>query len=166
MSNISKLDDMRHIFFGSIINHEDICVIDIGTTHAIFKDNKYFSYLLKRKAYVTTISGNSKLIEGSGRTTIFLLKGTKLVIEDALFSSKSPRNLLSFKDICRNGYHVETVNEMNIEYLGITRSVSGQKYDLEKLPTLSSGLYYAEISTIEAHFIINQKFTDSNTFML
>ena len=93
-----------------MINHEDICVIDSGTTHAIFKDEKYFSYLLRRKANVTTISGNSNLIEGSGRATIFLPKGTKLVIEDALFSSKSPRNLLSFKDIRRNGYHVETIN--------------------------------------------------------
>ena len=37
---------------------------------------------------------------------------------------------------------------------------------LEKLPTLSSGLYYAEISTIEAHSIVNQKFTDINIFVL
>ena len=149
-----------------MINHEDICVIDSGTTHAIFKDEKYFSYLLRRKANVTTISGNSNLIEGSGRATIFLPKGTKLVIEDALFSSKSPRNLLSFKDIRRNGYHVETINEMNVEYLGITKIVSDQKYVLEKLSTLSSGLYYAKISTIEAHSIVNQKFTDLKTFVL
>jgi len=58
-----------------------------------------FSYLLRRKANVTTISSNSKLIEGSGRATIFLPKGTKLVIDDALFSSESPRNLLSSKVI-------------------------------------------------------------------
>ena len=149
-----------------MINHEDICVIDSGTTHAIFKDEKYFSYLLRRKANVTTISGNSNLIEGSGRATIFLPKGTKLVIEDALLSSKSPRNLLSFKDIRRNGYHVETINEMNVEYLGITKIVSDQKYVLEKLSTLSSGLYYEKISTIEAHSIVNQKFTDLKTFVL
>ena len=147
-----------------MINHEDICVIDSGTTHAIFKDEKYF-YLLRRKTNVTTISGNSNLIEGSGRATIFLPKGTKHVIEDALFSSKSPRNLLSFKDIRRNGYHVETINEMNVKYLGITKIVSDQKYVLEKLSTLSSGLYYAKISTIEAHSIVNQKFTDLKTQM-
>ena len=83
-----------------------------------------------------------------------------------MFSSKSPRNLLSFKDIRRNGYHVETINEMNVEYLGITKIVSDQKYVLEKLSTLSSGLYYAKISTIEAHSIVNQKFTDLKTFVL
>ena len=150
----------------SIINHEDICVIDSGTTYAIFKDEKYFSYLLRRKANVTTISGNSNLIEGSGRATIFLPKGTKLVIEDALFSFKSPRNLLSFKDIRQNGYHFEKMNEMNVEYLGITEFVSDQKNVLEKISTLSSGLYYAKISMIEEHFIANQKFTDLKTFVL
>lgn len=77
-----------------------------------------------------------------------------------MFSSKSPRNLLSFKDIRRNGYHVETINEMNVEYLGITKIVSDQKYVLEKLSTLSSGLYYAKIS------IVNHKFTDLKTFVL
>ena len=90
----------------SMITHEDICEIDSGTTHAIFKDEKYFSYLLRRKENVTTILGNSNLIEGSGRATIFLPKGTKFVIEDVLFSSKSPRNLLNIKDIRQNGYHV------------------------------------------------------------
>ena len=63
-----------------MINHEDICVIDSGTTHTIFKDEKYFSYVLKRKGNVTTISGNSNLIEGSERAIIFMPKGTKLVI--------------------------------------------------------------------------------------
>ena len=119
--------DTSQVLFGSIIDHDNICIIDSGTTHTIFKDEKYFSHLLRRKANVTTISGNSKLIEGSGRAIIFLPKGTKLIIEDALFSSRSPRNLLSFKDIRRNGYHIETINEMNAEYLGITKTVSGQK---------------------------------------
>lgn len=63
------------------------------------------------------------LIEDSGRVTIFLPKGTKLVIKDALFSSKSPSNLLSFKDTHRNVYHVK-INEMNVEYLGITNIIS------------------------------------------
>ena len=106
------------------------------------------------------------MIEGSGRATIFLSKGTKLIVDNELFSSKSRRNLLSFIDIRRNGYHVETIDEMNVEYLCITKNISGQKCIVEKLPTLSSDLYYSKISTIEAHSIVNQKFTDSNTFVL
>ena len=163
---ILKNMDNPQIMFGSKTNHEDICVVDSGTTHAIFKDQKYFSYLHKEKANVSTISGNISLIEGSGRAIIFLSKGTKLIIDNALFSSKSRRNLLSFIDIRRNGYHVETIDEMNREYLCITKNISGQKCIVEKLPTLSSGLYYSKISTVEAHSIVNQKFTDSNTFVL
>ena len=46
---ILKNMDNPQIMFGSKTNYEDICVIDSGTTHAIFKDQKYFSYLLKKK---------------------------------------------------------------------------------------------------------------------
>ena len=40
-----------------------------------------------------------------------LPKGTKFCIDNALFSSKSKRNLLSFKNIHYNDYHNETNNE-------------------------------------------------------
>ena len=53
-----------------------------------------------------------------------LPKGTKICIENTLYSSKSRRNLLSFKDIHYNGYHIETNNEGNEKYLYITSMVS------------------------------------------
>lgn len=65
-----------------MINHEDICVIDSEKMHIIFKDEKYFSYQLRKNANATTIFSNQKLIEGVGRDTIFMFKGMKLVIED------------------------------------------------------------------------------------
>ncbi|KAG4165094.1 hypothetical protein ERO13_A13G058733v2, partial [Gossypium hirsutum] len=100
-------------------------------------------------AHVNTISGSSKLMEGSGRAIILLPKGTKFIIDDALYSTK--RNLLSFKDIRLNGYHIETMNEKNVKYLYITNVECGKKYVLERLPTFSSGLYYINISAIESH---------------
>ena len=39
---------------------------------------------------------------------IMLPKCKKFCIDDTLYSSKSKRNLLSFKDIRSNGYHIET----------------------------------------------------------
>ncbi|KAG4208650.1 hypothetical protein ERO13_A03G147033v2 [Gossypium hirsutum] len=99
--------------------------------------------------HVNTISGSSKLIEGFGRAIILLPKGTKSVINDALHSTKSQRNLLSFKDIRLNGYHIDIMNEKNIEYLYITKFEYGKKYVLEILPGFSSGLYYTHISAIE-----------------
>ena len=97
---------------------------------------------------MNTISGSPKLIEGSGRANLLLSGGTKIHIEDALYSTKSQINLLSFKDIRQNGYHIETMNEDNTEYLYITDVVLGKKNILEKLPVFSSGLYYSNISTI------------------
>ena len=141
-------------------NNEDICLADSATTHTILKDKYFFSSLVIQEANVRTISGSTKIIEGSRRAYIQLPRGTKLHINNALYSSKSHRNLLSFKDIRQNGYHIETMNEENVEYLCITSVISGRKYTLEKLPTFSSGLYYTYISTIETNVIINQKFTD------
>ncbi|KAG4215690.1 hypothetical protein ERO13_A01G192450v2 [Gossypium hirsutum] len=114
-------------------------------------------------AHVNTISGSSKLIEGSGRAIILLPKGTKFIIDDALYSTKSQRNLLSFKDIRLNGYRIETMNEKNVEYLYITNVEylyvtnveCGKKYILERLPAFSSGLYYAHISAIESYVTTN-----------
>ena len=71
-----------------------------------------------------------------------LPKCTKFCIDDALCSSKSRRNLLSFKDIHNNGYYIETDNEGSEEYLYITSIVSSQKLVLEKLHIFSSELYY------------------------
>ncbi|KAB2034663.1 hypothetical protein ES319_D04G101500v1 [Gossypium barbadense] len=117
-------------------------------------------------AHVNTISGSSKIIEGSRRAIILLPKCTKFVIDDTLFSTKSQRNLLSFKDIHINGYHIETMDEKNIEYLYITNVECGNKYVLERLPTFSSGLYYTHISAIEAHATTNQKFAKPHTFTI
>jgi hypothetical protein len=134
---------------------EDLCLADSCTTHTILRDKKYFQYLILNKACVNTISGSSNLIEGSGRANIILPKGTILCIDDALYSSKSRRNLISFKDIRLNGFHVETTNEGSEEYLYITSIISGQKLILEKLPAFSSGLYYTTIRIIESHAVIH-----------
>ena len=104
---------------------EDFCLADSATTHTILKDKKYFQQLILSKAKVNTISGSLNLIEGFGRTNIMLPKGTKIRIDDTFYSSKSRRNLLSFKDIRGNGYHIETNNKCSEEYLYITSMISG-----------------------------------------
>lgn len=39
--------NISQILFGPKINHRDIWITDSGTTHVIFKDQKYFFYLYK-----------------------------------------------------------------------------------------------------------------------
>jgi hypothetical protein len=59
---------------------ENLYLVDSCTTHTIFRDKKYFQYLILNKANVNTILGSSNLIKGSGRANIILLKGTKFVL--------------------------------------------------------------------------------------
>ena len=74
--------------------------------------------------------------------------------------------MLSFKDIRRNGYHIETMNEDNVEYLYITSIISGQKLIMEKLSAFSSGLYHTTIKPIESYVVVNQKFNDPKVFFI
>lgn len=145
---------------------EDICLADSVTTHTILRYRKYFSTLNLTRAKVTIISGSADLIEGSGRAHIRFSNGTQLFIQEAFYSSRSRRNLLSFKDILLIGYHIETTNENNVKYLCITSNTYNQKHILERMVVLSSGLYYTTIRSIEAYHVMNQKFTDQHTLML
>ena len=67
--------------------------------HTILRNKRYFHNLILAKVNVNTISSSANLIEGSGRANIMLLNGTKLQINDVLYSSRSSRNSLNFKDI-------------------------------------------------------------------
>ena len=134
----------------------DACLADCATTHTILRDKKYFSNFTLAQSNVNTISRPVDLIIGSGQATIILPKGTTLQIEDTLYSNKSSRNLLSFKDIRRNGYHIETMNHDENKYLLITSIISGQKCILEQLPSLSCGLYQTTIRSIESYAVMNQ----------
>ena len=102
------------------IEMEDICIVDCATTHTILQSQKYFSQLTKTNSHVWTVSGTSNIIEGFGKASFILPNKTLIHIQEALYSSKSTRNLLSFKDIRLNGFHVETTNENEKEYFLIT----------------------------------------------
>ena len=93
-----------------IEKNEDICLLDNVTTHTLLIGKHYFSSLTLCKANVHIISGLVEIIYGSGDVTITLTNDSILDIEDALLSSRLKRNLLSFKDVFQNGYHLETVN--------------------------------------------------------
>ena len=95
-----------------------------------------------------------------------LSNGTKFHINDTLYSSKSTRNFLSFKDIRKNGYHIETMNEGNKESLYITSIIYGKNIVEEKLLAFSPRLYHTTIKPIESYDITNQEFNDPKIFTL
>ena len=148
---ISKI----HVLFGFKMNEDDVCLANCATTHTILRDKRYFLELTLIKVNVSIIFGTTNLVEGSGRANITLPNRTRFHINDALYSSKSRRNLLSFKDIRINRYHIVTMNEENVEYLYITSIICGQKLIIEKLPTFSFGLYHATVKPIKSYVVVN-----------
>ena len=97
----------------------DICLANWATTHSILQKKKYFSQLTLAPSNVTTM--------GFGKATLILPGGTILHLQDALYSTQSKRNLLSFKDIHKNGYHLETMSDETTEFLLITATHDSQK---------------------------------------
>ena len=79
--------------------NEDVFLLDSASTHTIFRSRHFFSSMTLRKTHVHTKSGPIPIIHGFGNATIVLPKGTILHIENAFLSSRSKRNLLSFKDV-------------------------------------------------------------------
>ena len=74
----------------------------------LYLEMKYFQTLKKREGNIMTIAGRDALIVGSGRATITLPMGTQITMKDALLYLDSTHTLLSFRDVHKNGFHVET----------------------------------------------------------
>ena len=134
--------------------------------YTILRDKRYFLKLTLRKANVSTIPSTTNLVEGSGRANIILSNKIRFHINDVLYSRKSKRNLLSFKDIRINEYHIETMNEGNVEYLYITSIISDQMLIVEKLLIFSSELYHTNIKPIESYVLVDQKFNNPKVFII
>ena len=107
------------------MNEDDICLANCATTHTILQDKIYFLKLTLIKANISIISGTTNLVECSRRANIMLPNGNRFYINNTLYSSKSRQNLLGFKDICWNAYHIETMNEDNVKYLYVTSILFG-----------------------------------------
>ena len=109
------------------MNMDYVCLTDCATTHTILCDKRYFLELTSTKANVSIIFDTTNLVEGSEKTNIMPPNGTRFNKDNVLYPSKSRRNLLMFKDIRKNGYHIKTMNKGNVEYLYITSIIFGKK---------------------------------------
>ena len=112
---------------------------------------------------ILTIAGRDTVIVGTGRAIFTLPGGTQVTIEDALLYPDSSRTLISFRDIRKNGFHIETHDDNKEEYLLFTKDYGYGKQVLEKIPSLSSGLYYTYIKPVE-HVAYKVIFQNVNAF--
>ena len=139
---------------------EELCLVDSCTTNSILREIKYFQTLKKRWK-----SFEHAVIVGSGRATITLPMDTEIVIEDTLLYPDSTRTLLSFRDIRQNGFHIETHDENQEEFLFLTKPNKYGKRICEKIPSLTSGLYYTYIKS-NAHVAYKVIFQDVDAFQI
>jgi hypothetical protein len=75
--------------------------------------------------------------------------GTQIITEDALLYRDSTRTLIGYRDIRKNGFHIETHEDNKDEYLLFTKDIGYGKQIFEKIPSLSSGLYFTYIKPVE-----------------
>lgn len=86
-----------------------------------------------------------KLLKTLKTANILLHGEKKLHIANAMYFSKSTINLLSFKNIHLNGYHIETRNEKDNEYFYIMRYTLDKISIVEKLYVFLYRVYYTSI---------------------
>jgi hypothetical protein len=127
---------------------EEICLVDSCTTNTILREVKFFQTLTKKEGQVLTIAGRDATIVGSGIATIVLQMGTQINIEEALLYPNSTCTLLSYRDIRKNGIHVETPEEYNEEFRLLTKDTGYGKQTLEKVPFPPSRFYYTYIKPV------------------
>jgi hypothetical protein len=127
---------------------EEMCLVDSCTTNSVLRETKYFQTLTRRAGNIFTITGRDTNIVGSGRATIVLPMGTQVTIENALLYPDSTCTLLSYRDIHKNGLHVITHEENNEVFLYIIKKNRDDHDTLERIPSLSSGLYYIYIKLV------------------
>jgi hypothetical protein len=145
---------------------EELCLVDSCTaTNSILREIKYFQTLKKRDGKILTIAGCDVVIVGSKRATITLPMGTQIVTEDALLYPDSTHTLLSFRDIRRNGIHVETHEDKQGEFLLLAKPDGYGKRTCERIPSFSSGLYYTYIKPI-AHVAYKIIFQNVDSFCI
>jgi hypothetical protein len=91
--------------------------------------------------------------------------GTEIVIEDALLYPDSTHTLLSFRDIRQNRFYIENhdKNQEEFLFLFLTKPNKYGKHICEKIPSLTSGLYYTYIKTI-AHVAYKVIFQNVDPF--
>jgi hypothetical protein len=78
------------------------------------------------------IAGRDWLIVRPRWATITLPMGTQITIEDALLYPDSTRTLLSFRDVRKNGFHVDTHHDHKEEFLLFTKLTGFGKEICEK----------------------------------
>lgn len=127
------------------ISDYNMCILDSGTSHTILKDKRYVQHLFPSSRPITTITGINNLERGHGPAKLTLPNRTLSNITSAIYAPEATRNLLSFHDIRRNGYHIKSSLGNKDDSLRIYRECGQEQIIHKTLPYYPPGLYAAPI---------------------
>ncbi|KAL3683038.1 hypothetical protein R1sor_001060 [Riccia sorocarpa] len=132
-----------------------LCIIDSGATHTILNKPCYFKHGFKGKNLsIDTLAGPIRG-EGIGHAQVELPNKTIINIPDAIYSSKSPRNLLAFRTLRENGYHLMTGEDVGKDVLQlIQHGINGIRY-ADTFPSMGNKLYSTRIEPVLPIYTVN-----------
>lgn len=141
----SSLDDKR------------TCIVDSGISHTILRRCEYFTHITPSHRQMTSIMGSNQIEKGHGPTTITLPQGTIIHIKLAIYAPHATRNLISFKDIRENGYHIHTDTKKKQEVIHILQNTSNGIEIKERLFAYPLGFYITQLKVF--HTDVSNKTT-------
>jgi len=142
------------------------CLVDSAATNSILRETKYFQTLQKRTKNILIIAGSNGRIIGYGRAIVVLPNDTRIIIDEAFLYPGAQRNLLTFKDIRRSGYHITNATDSGTGYLYITESKGDQMRVVEKALGTSYGIYYTQIEPPHEYVAMPTIFKNLESFKI
>ena len=94
--------------------------------------------------------GSNQIEEGHGPATITLPQGTTIHIKSAVYAPNATRNLISFRDIRENGYHIHTSQDQNQEVIHIVTNTSDGMLIKETLFAYPLGFYVTQLNAFHS----------------
>jgi hypothetical protein len=85
--------------------------------------------------------GNHQLEEGHGPARFTLPRSTAIKVQCAIYAPKATSNLLSFKDIIENRFHIETSSSGPNEVLNLITKQDGDTMITETMQVFLPGFY-------------------------
>lgn len=145
LSDDSEMEaNLVEAFTSDMADDKHHCLVDSASSHVILKDKSFFSKLeVSTSTTIRTVGGNTQIAAGVGTAQVELPNGTVINIANAIFAPEATRNLLSFANFRKNGFHLHTAtNGSGKEVLHL---VQGDGMIVEEFIENGNGLYLTSI---------------------
>jgi hypothetical protein len=163
LENVDMLDDyipdndpplethlVNHIHASLSSDDMNTCIVDSGTSHTILRSKECFTQITPSHRTMTTIMGSDQIEEGHGPATITLPRGTSIHIRSAIYAPNATKNLISFKDIWENGYHIQTSTDNSQEAIHIVQQTPHGMEIKETIFAYPLGFYVTQLNAFHS----------------